>query len=100
MDSENDTSIVSENNDYGRHVHYNDISTTSSNSESSEMDKCLDEALDDAEDDDFINSHFRGNGTVSGKWKMLQKIKIQQKLIILMNLNETHLNENFQLFLV
>lgn len=72
MDSENDTSVVSENNDYGRHVHYTDISTTNSNSESSEMEKCLDEAIDDAEDDDFIDSHFRGIGTVSCKL-ILQK---------------------------
>lgn len=52
MDSEDDTSNLSGRHDSsGRHVHYFDSTLTSTNSESSEMDKYLDEAIENEEDD-------------------------------------------------
>lgn len=59
MESEEEEANVSKRRSSGRHVHYADSSITSSNTESSEMDKYLNAAFDDDEDDE--------DNTASGK---------------------------------
>lgn len=69
MDSEDEMSNLSERRDNSRHVHYADTSITSSNSESSEMDKYLDEAIENDDDDEFTMNRPNGKpNAVSRTW--------------------------------
>lgn len=52
MESEAESSNVSDRRDNGRHVHYADSSITSATSDGSDFSKYLDEAIDNVDDDE------------------------------------------------
>lgn len=67
MDSEDDMDNLSEHRNNSRHVHYADSMTSSSNSESGELDKYLDEAIDDDDDEDVAMNQFQGKSNEVSK---------------------------------
>lgn len=71
MDSEDDMDDLSEHRNNSRHVHYADSMTSSSNSETGEMDKYLDEAIDDDDDEDVAMNQFQGKSNEVSKRRFL-----------------------------
>lgn len=95
MDSEDDMSNLSAQRDNSRHVHYADSSITSSNTESSEMDKYLDEAIENDEEDEMPSNRLPAKSSmVRTKFNdFFFELCYFLKKVFLNLLNKNHLSE-------